>query len=68
MSKLSSAARKELAPGKFAGPNRSFPIEDKVHAEKALQLEPRAEAAGHLTPEQGARVKRLAHAMLKKGR
>ena len=68
MSKLSTAARKELPASKFAGPGRSFPIEDKVHAEKALQLEPRAEAAGHLTSEQGARVKRLAHAMLKKGK
>jgi hypothetical protein len=36
MSKLTSAGRDKIAPKNFAGPNKSYPIEDKNHARNAL--------------------------------
>ena len=39
MARLTSKQRKSLPSGSFAGPDRSFPMEDKAHAEKAVQLE-----------------------------
>ena len=36
MAKLSSEARKKLPKGDFAGPGRSFPVEDKDHAKAAI--------------------------------
>jgi hypothetical protein len=45
MARLSAKARKNLPAGDFAGPGRSFPMEDKAHAEKAVQLEKYASPA-----------------------
>ena len=36
MTVLSTAARKKLKKSQFAGPGRSYPIEDKAHARNAL--------------------------------
>ena len=36
MSKLTTKGRKAIATKNFAGPNRSYPIEDKAHARNAL--------------------------------
>lgn len=36
MAKLTAKARKKLPASDFAGPDRSFPIEDKNHARAAL--------------------------------
>jgi hypothetical protein len=38
MAKLTSAKRGALPISAFAGPNRTFPINDRVHAIKAEQL------------------------------
>ena len=38
MAKLDAAARKAIPSGQFAGPNRSFPIEDENHAKAALSM------------------------------
>ncbi len=38
MSKLNSAERKAIPSSEFAGPNRSYPIEDKSHAKAALSM------------------------------
>lgn len=35
MSRLSTADRKKLKPGQFAGPNGSYPVPDKSHAANA---------------------------------
>lgn len=35
MAKLSTAARNKLPDSDFAGPNRSYPVEDKAHAANA---------------------------------
>ncbi len=36
MAKLTSAARKKIPAKDFAGPDRSYPIEDASHARNAL--------------------------------
>jgi hypothetical protein len=38
MAKLSTGARKSLPKKDFAGPGRSFPIENKAHARAAIML------------------------------
>jgi len=56
MARLSTKERSSLPSSEFAGPGRSFPIPDKVHAEKAIQLAPRALHAGHITAAQEGRI------------
>lgn len=36
MAKLTTAGRDKIAPKNFAGPNKSYPVEDKSHARNAL--------------------------------
>ena len=56
MAKLTAAARKKI-PGKdFAGPDRSYPIEDKSHARNAL-----SRVSQHGSPELKARVRAKVH-------
>lgn len=57
MARLNAAARKALPSGDFAGPGRSFPMEDKAHAEKAVQLDRNA------SPATKARINARARAM-----
>lgn len=54
--KLSTAARKSLPKKEFAGPGRSFPIPDKEHARKDIQLAPRSEHAGNISKGQEERI------------
>lgn len=42
MARLTAAARKKVT--KFAGPNKTYPDEDIVHARKAVQMAPHAGA------------------------
>jgi hypothetical protein len=35
MAKLSTTSRNKLPSSKFAGPDRSYPVEDKAHARNA---------------------------------
>lgn len=53
MAKLTSKARKKLPKGAFAGPDRSYPIEDASHARNAL-----ARASQHASPALQASIKR----------
>ena len=53
MAKLTSKARKKIPDKDFAGPGRSYPIEDKAHARNALS---RVAQSG--TPAEKAKVKR----------
>lgn len=63
--KYSEKQRAKL-PGKdFAGPHRSFPLTDKGHDEAAIFDVPRAVKAGHLSAEEGARIKAEARRKLK---
>lgn len=52
MAKLTSKKRNALPTSEFAGPDRSYPINDPNHARNAL-----ARAAQHASPELQAKVK-----------
>lgn len=52
MAKLSSKARNDLPGSEFAGPDRSYPIENASHARSAL-----ARATQHAGPELEAKIK-----------
>jgi hypothetical protein len=45
MARLSASARKAIPTSKFAGPGRSFPVEDAAHARAASMLDGNASAA-----------------------
>jgi hypothetical protein len=49
MAKLSSKARGKIPSKEFAGPGRSFPIEDKAHARAAIRLAPYSYDAGNIS-------------------
>lgn len=57
MSKLNAAERKKIPADEFAGPDRTYPIEDKDHAEAAILDAHGADAAS---------IKRKAEAKLDK--
>ena len=52
MAKLTSKARNALPASTFAGPDRSYPIEDENHARNAL-----ARAAQHASPELKSKIR-----------
>lgn len=57
MSKLTTSDRKSLPKQDFAGPGRSYPINDAEHGRKAIQLGARSEKAGNLSPAEYAKIK-----------
>ena len=61
MSKLTSKARKALPDSAFAGPGRSYPVEDKAHARNA-----KARAAQHASPAMKAKIDARADKVLGK--
>ena len=61
MAKLTSAERNRLSSSEFAGPGRSYPIEDEEHGRKALQLGARSEKAGNLSSSGLARIRAAVH-------
>lgn len=65
MGKLSTKARAKLPSKDFAGPHRSFPLTDRGHDEAAIFDVGKAVKAGHLTSEEGARIKTEARRKLK---
>ncbi len=65
MAKLTSADRKRLPAKDFAGPNRSWPVNDKTHARVAKAYASKEEHAGKLSPAMKAKIDRKADAKLK---
>jgi hypothetical protein len=57
MAKLSTAARKKLPDSAFAGPGRSFPVEDKKHAKAAILLSKNASNPGAIKAKAEAVLK-----------
>ena len=57
MAKLTASARKKISTKNFAGPDRSYPIEDESHARNAL-----ARVSQHGSPALKARVRAKVHA------
>lgn len=56
MTKLSTARRKALPASDFAGPGRSFPVEDANHARAALRDAPHAYHAGSISLAEEKRI------------
>jgi len=57
VAKLTAAARKKISGKNFAGPDRSYPIEDASHARNAL-----ARVSQHGSPALKAKVRAKVHA------
>jgi len=62
--KLSSAARDKLKASVFAGPNRSFPINDASHARAAKTGASRSYNVGNISADEKARINAKADAYL----
>lgn len=66
MAKLTAKGRAAIPKSKFAGPGRSFPVEDKVHARMAISGATRSERAGNISAGTAARIKSKARGILGK--
>ena len=64
MAVLTTKARKAIPESKFAGPDRSYPVEDKAHASSALSRVSHAEKVGHVSPSTAAKIKAKANRVL----
>ena len=56
MAKLTTKGRADLPKKEFAGPGRTFPIEDKSHARAALSGASHSFDAGHITASEEKRI------------
>lgn len=68
MAKLTAAQRKALPASKFAGPGRSYPVNDRVHQIKAEQFATKEENKGKLSPVAASRIRAKAERLLKGGK
>ena len=57
MARLTTKARNALPASDFAGPNRTFPVEDKAHAKAAIGLSGHASNPGAIK----ARARKVLH-------
>lgn len=64
MAKLDAAERKKIPTKDFAGPDRSYPIEDKNHARNALARAKQAYNAGRMSKAQYDKICARADAKL----
>jgi hypothetical protein len=64
MAVLSSQDRKSMPKGEFAGPGRSFPVNDATHARMAISGATRSEHAGNISSSEEASIKAKARAKL----
>ena len=56
MAKLSTKQRDKMPKKEFAGPGKSFPIENKSHARNAISGAARSENAGKLSSASKAKI------------
>jgi hypothetical protein len=64
MGVLTTKQRKHLQTSQFAGPGRTYPIQDAAHARNALARVAQQENAGNLTKTQADAIEAKAHAAL----
>jgi hypothetical protein len=57
MARLTAKARSKIPASQFAGPGRSFPIEDRAHAVAAERLVGRAVKSGSISLAQAQRIR-----------
>lgn len=66
MAKLSTKKRKSMPKSEFAGPGKSFPVNDKTHARLAISGATRSERAGNISAATAAKIKARARRKLGK--
>lgn len=66
MAKLTGGKRASMPKSSFAGPGRSFPVNDKVHARMAISGATRSERAGNISSSEEAKIKSKARGILGK--
>jgi len=64
MAKLYAADRKRMPKSSFAGPGRSFPIQDTNHARLAISGATRSEHAGNISASEANKIKAKARGKL----
>lgn len=65
MSKLTTKARKKLPAKDFAGPGRSYPVNNRSHAANAKARATQMVNKGKLSPAAAAKIKAKANKVLK---
>ena len=65
MAKLTTKARNKLPKSDFAGPGRSYPVEDKAHARNAKARASQMESKGKLSESAKERIDSKANKVLK---
>jgi hypothetical protein len=65
MTDLTAAKRRKMPKGQFAGPGKSFPVNDAEHARLAIGGATRSERAGNISADEANRIKARARAKLK---
>lgn len=65
MAKLTSRARNNLPKSAFAGPGRSYPVEDRSHAANAKARATQAVKAGRMSSSEASKIKAKANAKLR---
>ena len=68
MAKLSTARRKALPTKDFAGPGRSYPVEDKAHARNAKARASEMERKGKISRSTKGKIDAKANRILGKKR
>lgn len=68
MAELSTKARKKLPASRFAGPDRSYPVEDRAHAANAKARAKQQLDAGNLSQSQYDRIVAKANTVLLRGK
>jgi hypothetical protein len=62
--KLTAKARNKIPTSKFAGPDRSYPVEDKSHAANAKARASQMEKKGKLSPAAKSKIDSKANKVL----
>lgn len=65
MSKLTAAKRRAMPASQFAGPGKSFPVNDPTHQRLAISGATRAERAGHISHREAQHIQSVARAKLR---
>lgn len=66
MAKLTTKKRDELPSSDFAGPGRSYPVQDRAHASNAKARATQQVNAGKLSPASAAKIRQKADRLLAK--
>lgn len=67
MAALTTKERKRIPASKFAGPDRSYPVEDKSHAANAKARATQAVKAGRMSKGEEAKIDSKANRVLERG-